>query len=60
MKHLLLIAAIVFMTSCTNCDQEADELYQQYLNSIENSNGNPAAIKEIKAQYEHEKSKLRC
>jgi len=60
MKHLLLIAAFSVMTSCSNCQQEADDLYQQYLNSVQNANGNPAAIKEIKAQYEHEKSKLGC
>jgi len=55
-----LIGYVLLCVSCTNCQQEADDLYQQYLNSVQNANGNTAAIKEIKAQYEHEKSKLGC
>lgn len=56
------LACIFLLTGCSkdDCEQEAQQLYNDYQKALQYSGGNTAAVRELQLQYEQQKSKLKC
>jgi hypothetical protein len=60
MKKLILILAVVGMTSCSkNCDDLEDAAYKQYQDAVFRCGGSSACRIEIKRQYDDKIKRIR-
>jgi hypothetical protein len=60
MKKLILILAVVGMTSCSkNCDDLEASAYEQYQNAIFSCGGSSTCMIEIKRQYDDKIKRIR-
>ncbi|MCP4052829.1 MAG: hypothetical protein GY739_07145 [Mesoflavibacter sp.] len=60
MKKLFLLFLLSTLFCCTNNDEECEDLYEQYINSISNSGGSQSVIDELTRQYNAKKADLGC
>jgi hypothetical protein len=57
----MLIILLMALGSCSKpCDDQLEQLHQDYIRALQNSSGNPGAAEEIKRQYEQRKANLDC
>ena len=60
MKKIFLLFLLSTLFCCTNNDEECEELYEQYINSLSNAGGSQSAIDELTRQYNAKKADLGC
>lgn len=61
MKRLFILMIFsIAITSCSKDDISCEEIERQYLEALDNTGGNPAAIEQVRSQYEAKKRKAGC
>ncbi len=60
MKKILLYSILLLTLSCSNNDEECDDLYDEYIEALSYAGGSQSARDEITRQYNAKKDKLGC